>query len=79
MFIFGIALMDQRNGLNLRAGKSLENGNRTMNDEVLITECCNVRPVENTIDYDSVDGAYGQPIVVAHGECSSCQEWSRLY
>ena len=50
-----------------------------MNDEVLITECCNVRPVEITIDYDSVDGAYGQPIVVAHGECSSCQEWSRLY
>mgnify|MGYP003132470489 CR=1 FL=1 len=58
-----------------------------MNDEVLITECCDVmqsilseRPVEITIDYDSVDGAYGQPIVVAHGECSSCQEmWSRLY
>ena len=57
-----------------------------MNDEVLITECCDVmqsilseRPVENTIDYDSVDGAYGQPIVVAHGECSSCKKWSRLY
>ena len=48
-------------------------------NEVLITECCDVRPVEITIDYDSVDGAYGQPIVVAHGECSSCQEWSRLY
>ena len=64
----------------MRAGKSLENGKRirTMN-EVLITECCDVRPVEITIDYDSVDGAYGQPIVVAHGECSSCQEWSRLY
>ena len=73
----------------MRAGKSLENGKSTMNDEVLITECCNVmqsilseRPVENTIDYDSVDGDSDSSWVswtVAYGNCSSCQEWSRLY
>ena len=53
-----------------------------MNDEVLITECCNVRPVENTIDYDSIDGDSDSSWVsntVAYGNCSSCQEWSRLY
>ena len=53
-----------------------------MNDEVLITECCNVRPVENTIDYDSIDGDSDSSWVswtVVYGNCSSCQEWSRLY
>ena len=77
MFIFGIALTDQRSTLNLRAGKSLENGSRTMEDNFLST-CCDATPLDN-IEYDSCDGSYGEALPVVYATCSDCNKWARLY
>lgn len=43
---------------------------------LLESVCCEA-PVIG-VEFDSVDGDYGVPYVVGHGQCSDCHEWSRF-
>jgi hypothetical protein len=42
------------------------------------TSVCCEASVIGEVEFDSVDGDYGVPYVVGHGQCSDCRQWSRF-
>ncbi len=49
----------------------------TQENQQYLTNCCDVHPTGD-IDFDSVDGYYGEPIVVATAECPECHQTARI-
>lgn len=44
-----------------------------------MTSACCEAPIHGEVDYDSVDGLYSEPVIVATGTCSQCGEYGPAY